>query len=206
MESYKQKIKLCKYCGKEKPLSQFYKVRKNGFSSRCRDCHGLSERTCVICGTTFIGSSGRKACSDICHKKLRPPTYLNCNYCSKKYGPVDRLKRKFCSVTCANKAKTTGQRTFRKTITKARSAQSLLRYHVQAGHIIRPSICEECGANDRKIEAAHYNYDEPLRVRWLCRSCHVRWDKRNPKHATYIVNRKTGDSQPVQARHDPDES
>ncbi|MFQ6047992.1 MAG: hypothetical protein ACE5K7_01350 [Phycisphaerae bacterium] len=56
-----------------------------------------------------------------------------------------------------------------------------------AGHITRPSVCEECGATDRKIEAAHYDYDEPLRVRWLCRSCHVRWDRREPKGATFVV-------------------
>ncbi|MCC7409315.1 MAG: hypothetical protein IT442_14715 [Phycisphaeraceae bacterium] len=35
-----------------------------------------------------------------------------------------------------------------------------------------------------RIEAAHFNYDEPLRVRWLCCSCHRRWDKRHPKHGT----------------------
>jgi hypothetical protein len=39
-----------------------------------------------------------------------------------------------------------------------------------------------------RIEGAHYNYDEPLRVRWLCRSCHRRWDKLEPKGGTYLVS------------------
>jgi hypothetical protein len=63
----------------------------------------------------------------------------------------------------------------------------LVRYHIARGNLIRPARCEECDASSRRIEAAHYDYDQPLRVRWLCRSCHVRWDKRQPKGATFIV-------------------
>jgi hypothetical protein len=97
---------------------------------------------------------------------------------------MPRLGRRFCCYACKVKAQTTGRRTVRRTITKARSAQSLLRYHVQAGNLNRPDTCEECGATGSRIEGAHFNYDEPLRVRWLCRSCHVRWDKHQPKGGT----------------------
>jgi hypothetical protein len=76
----------------------------------------------------------------------------------------------------------------RRTTSKARNAQSLLRYHVQAGNITRPDTCDECGATGRKIEGAHFDYDEPLRVRWLCIPCHRRWDKHAPKGATYKVD------------------
>jgi hypothetical protein len=75
-------------------------------------------------------------------------------------------------------------------ITKARNAQSLVRYYIVMGHLLRPTACEECGATDRKIEAVHCNYDQPLNVRWLCRSCHVRWDKREPKNGTFVVKSK----------------
>ncbi|MGE4157629.1 MAG: hypothetical protein AB7F75_00865 [Planctomycetota bacterium] len=100
---------------------------------------------------------------------------------------LPRLRRRFCSSACKVKAQTTGRMTKRRTITKARSAQSLLRYHVQAGHIVRPDCCEACGEKSKRIEAAHYTYDEPLRVRWLCVSCHRRWDKQQPKNATVVV-------------------
>jgi len=103
---------------------------------------------------------------------------------------LPHLRRQFCSYPCKVEAQKTGRRVIRKTYTKARSAQSLLRYHIEAGHIIRPSQCECCGASEKKIEGAHFNYDEPLRVRWLCRPCHVRWDKREPKNATYIAVKK----------------
>jgi hypothetical protein len=101
---------------------------------------------------------------------------------------LDRLERRFCSYPCKVRAQTTGRRTMRRTTSKARNAQSLLRYHVQAGNITRPDACEECGATGRRIEGAHFDYDEPLRVRWLCIPCHRRWDKREPKGATYKVD------------------
>lgn len=117
----------------------------------------------------------------------RPRSWTICPVCLTLFV-MNHLGRRFCSSACKVRAQTTGRRTVRRTVTKARSAQSLLRYHVQAGNIIRPSACEECGAADRRIEGAHFNYDEPLRVRWLCVSCHRRWDKRKPKGATYIAS------------------
>ena len=115
-------------------------------------------------------------------------TFKFCHKCGKEFGPVDRLTAKYCSRDCKHDAMRIGRKTFRKTITKARSAQSLLAYHIKAGNIIKPDTCEECGQKKR-IEGAHYNYDEPLKVRWLCRSCHVKWDKSDPKNATYIIKR-----------------
>lgn len=52
---------------------------------------------------------------------------------------------------------------------------------VAKGILVRPPECEECGKACR-TEAAHFNYVERLRVRWLCRGCHMRWDRADPKH------------------------
>ena len=121
----------------------------------------------------------------------RPRSWTICPVCLSVFV-LDRLSRRFCSYPCKVKAQTTGRRTTRRTRTKARNAHSLLRYHIQAGNIIRPATCEECGATGRPIEGAHFNYDEPLRVRWLCISCHRQWDKREPKEATYVVESTDG--------------
>lgn len=64
---------------------------------------------------------------------------------------------------------------------KPELARSLLTRHIDAGKITRGTSCEECKDTGCFIEAAHFNYDEPLRVRWLCRTCHRRWDKQQPK-------------------------
>jgi hypothetical protein len=180
-------MKRCLRCGVEKPDGEFYPARPGALTSRCKQCHGVEARACVVCTATFVGKAGRICCSPACRTSLCPPTYKTCQACKGTFGPVDHLDRRFCSHACAYKARATGRRTLRKTIRKARNAQSLVRYHVLAGHIIRPSACQQCGTTARKIEAAHFNYDEPLRVRWLCKSCHARWDKKEPKGATYVV-------------------
>lgn len=110
-----------------------------------------------------------------------------CPACLGVFGPLRRLAQQFCSTACKVKSQTTGRRRLRGTTRKAKNAQSLVRYHVRRGNLIRPARCEECDVSSRRIEAAHYDYDQPLRVRWLCRSCHVRWDKRQPKGATFVV-------------------
>lgn len=188
MDVLEKELKVCLVCKRKFPLSEFYQSRPNVIASRCKKCHGLAIRRCKFCGRGFVGKSGRKACSKLCAELLRAPTYLMCRQCGELFGPVDHLSRQFCSKECTYAAATTGRVTIRKTLTKARSAQSLLRYHILAGHITRPSVCEECGVSNRKIEGAHFSYDEPLRVRWLCIVCHRRWDKREPKGATMIVS------------------
>ena len=119
----------------------------------------------------------------------KPQTFRYCAECGELFGPLDRLSRKFCSYKCKVKAQSTGRKTFRKTIAIAKAAQRLLDYYIRTGKIKRAEKCEECGATNKKIEGAHYDYTKPLKVRWLCRSCHIRWDKKNPKNATVIVKR-----------------
>lgn len=181
----------CHYCGRELAWHEFYMDRDGKRSARCRQCHGIATRTCVVCGKQFIGKPGRKACSPECRKRMNPPTYKNCPQCGKCFGPVGHLKRKFCSVKCKNEAQKTGMKIIRKTSTKARRAHSLLRYHVLKGHIVKPSACEHCGAEDRRLEGAHHDYDKPLEVEWLCKSCHARMDKKNPKNVTFVAEVRT---------------
>lgn len=53
-------------------------------------------------------------------------------------------------------------------------------YALRTGKLIRPAACEACQTIGR-VEAAHYNYTEKLRIRWLCRSCHLSWDSRRSR-------------------------
>lgn len=51
---------------------------------------------------------------------------------------------------------------------------------LRSGAIIRPDACEDCGADDRRLDAHHPSYEpgEELKVRWVCRSCHIRLHRR----------------------------
>jgi hypothetical protein len=176
----------CARCAAVKPIAEFYVDRRGVPSARCRACHGLGRRICVACGRAFEGRSGRKLCSPECRRFHRPRTWVRCEVCRTKFE-VGHLARRFCSAQCRVVAQTTGRRRVRRTLRKARNAQSLVGYHVRAGNVVKPKRCEECGAEGR-IEAAHHDYDRPLWIRWLCRSCHVKWDKREPKGATFVAD------------------
>ena len=51
---------------------------------------------------------------------------------------------------------------------------------LKSGRLVRPDRCEQCQSIGT-VEAAHEDYSQPLKVRWLCRSCHRRWDHDVPK-------------------------
>jgi hypothetical protein len=68
---------------------------------------------------------------------------------------------------------------------EARLSQGRLNRAVRDGRVTKPKACEECQAVGY-VEGAHFNYnpEEALRVRWLCRRCHLAWDLAEPKHGT----------------------
>lgn len=59
-------------------------------------------------------------------------------------------------------------------------ARQRVRYAIQRGELTRPDKCEWCG-NEGSIEGAHYDYEKPLEVKWLCKPCHAKWDYHEPK-------------------------
>lgn len=69
-------------------------------------------------------------------------------------------------------------------IERARMVQRAA-YHVRkavrTGVLVKPGSCSACGRSDLQITAAHHDYSKPLDIRWLCRSCHGRWDYVEPK-------------------------
>jgi len=65
-------------------------------------------------------------------------------------------------------------------------AQGRLEKAVTQGKMSRPTACEECAVEERKmrdgrsnIQAHHDDYNKPLDVRWLCQPCHHEWHKHN---------------------------
>ena len=170
-------MKKCSRCGAEKQLDQFYRDRRGVYSARCKDCHGLGERTCGVCGKKFEGRTGNKFCSADCRHVERPQTFRDCEWCGKRFGPVDRLSVRFCTYACKVEAQRTGQTVRFERTKEAGRAHRKIAYRIATGKVVRPEQCEECRVVGKKIEAAHYDYSKPEKVRWLCRSCHVKWDR-----------------------------
>lgn len=179
-------LKVCVRCGVEKSVAEFFRTRHGRPMGRCKCCHGVTEKQCGACASTFEGKPKKKFCSVNCRRIGRPPTFLSCQSCGQSFGPVDRLCRQYCSYRCkcAGQTKAAEDRKPKaKPTVAARRAQRTVKYHVDQGTLVRPTHCDEC-CLPGNIEGAHFNYDEPLRVRWLCRSCHSKWDRAFPKGGT----------------------
>lgn len=50
-------------------------------------------------------------------------------------------------------------------------AQNTLNRALKTGNIKKPKRCTNCGAK-KSLDAHHEDYDKPLQVIWLCKSCH----------------------------------
>jgi hypothetical protein len=54
------------------------------------------------------------------------------------------------------------------------NARSYAHVYRDRGHIeIKP--CEECGSEEAQMH--HEDYSKPLKVKWLCRPCHLGWHR-----------------------------
>ena len=66
-----------------------------------------------------------------------------------------------------------------------RNAISQVNQAVKSGRLKRPKTCSECGKSKvRKngqsdIHGHHNDYNKPLEVRWLCKTCHHAWHEIN---------------------------
>jgi len=61
---------------------------------------------------------------------------------------------------------------------KRKRARSLAACALKSGKLVKPSSCENCGKETLELEMHHWNYDFPLRVTFVCGSCHHLWHER----------------------------
>lgn len=63
---------------------------------------------------------------------------------------------------------------YRKNNSHKQNAHDAVSIACKKGILIRPEKCQSCGVSEVEIQAHHEDYSYPLRVEWLCRSCHSR--------------------------------
>jgi hypothetical protein len=76
-------------------------------------------------------------------------------------------------------------------------AQNLVEWALASGALLRPETCSQCGGagpaySDGRaaIQAHHPDYNKPLDVMWLCKTCHHQWHIDN----VAVPLRKRGDA------------
>ena len=64
---------------------------------------------------------------------------------------------------------------------EAHNAQQRVYDALKRGEIKRPLRCSACGEASKDIQFAHDDYTNRLSGKWLCPSCHARYDNARPK-------------------------
>lgn len=127
---------------------------------------------CAECGGEFSTThSMGKFCSDRCRR-------LGARKNWKKYADKNRADRRKAwkfyyeknkkKCISERQARIYKEKKIKPQIYKARNA---LNNAVKSGKIIR-NPCKKCGS--KKVDAHHPDYSKPLKVIWLCRSCHAK--------------------------------
>jgi hypothetical protein len=170
-KKYEVKLDLQLFCpvGKHLTLILFKSCRDCGIPlprrslSRCLDCHRERRK--------FLVARSRQRASLSAYFERGE---LRCRGCG---GLVSGARRK--TKRCGSCAKASKKASNADSMTRwlannreKRRAHDMLGKHVARGNIVRPNRCERCEA-DCKPDAHHADYNKPLEVEWLCRSCHT---------------------------------
>ncbi len=157
-------MKTCSKCNRSLPLSEFYKQG------------GLCRPECKDCRKHYLYKYKRE-------RREQYNAYERRRYARDMEGERKKSQLKYIKNRDAVLDRTKKYKLDNPSINKAhRSVASAVR----SGKLTRPSKCSNCG-EIKALDAHHDDYSKPLKVRWLCRSCHER------KHSSvYIVEAKDG--------------
>ena len=121
-------------------------------------------KKCPKCGEV-------KPLSDFAKDKYRSDGHqVWCRACSRAACANAYIKRKE-----RQKADTKNRRALQP---RKHQAHAITTMAITSKMIDRPANCQKCGIACRP-EAHHDDYKWPLKVRWLCRVCHIAWHQKN---------------------------
>jgi len=140
--------KVCPKCENEKETTGFYKDR----AGRCKRCISDDVKKYYVLNRQNILSAKRKH-----YRENRRVVERN------HYKTDD--ERRLAGVRAVTKW-------IRRNPEKKR-AHLVVGYKIKKGEM-EPEPCKICGS-ENDLNAHHENYDLPLEVTWLCRSCHFLW-------------------------------
>ena len=140
--------KICKTCGKEKSLNDFYKHSEmaDGYLNVCKKCK-----------QEYQASRPKEKLKEIEQRRNQKPERRQ------------HLKENHKKWRRENPEKARAQRIRSYEKYKARTALGNAIYHGK----IQKEPCKECG--NTEVEGHHSDYSKPLNVIWLCSQCHRKY-------------------------------
>lgn len=138
-------MKICRGCGEQKPLDQFYKhpATKDGFATKCKECAKSIVKSARIKNADHYKAYDSQRAND--------PGRVAARSAYAKTDAGKAAHRKACKKYIDNNP-------------KRRAAQLAVGNAIRSGRLIALP-CFECGM---PAEAHHPDYDRPLDVVWLC--------------------------------------
>ena len=145
-------------------------------------------RICKTCGQTFLAWDNAvkqgygKYCSHRCRAKHctgeANPNWKGgkilrvCQTCGRDFLARKTNPGRFCSngCTCKSRIGEVNPNWKGDMVTPQKRAKSVVGRAIKNGKLTRQP-CERCGST-RNVDGHHDDYNKPLAVEWLCRSCH----------------------------------
>jgi len=152
-------MKVCRECNTEKPLVEFYK------HAAMADGH-LNK--CIQCVKARVGKHREANLEKIREYDRSRGNLPNRVEARKEYAKTEQGKAAFKRA----------RDSYHKRYPMKYAAHVITGNAIRDGKLIRASQCSVCESTER-IEGHHDDYTKPLDVRWLCRSCHDKWHKKN---------------------------
>lgn len=158
-------MKVCPNCNTEKSLDEFGKNKNtsDGLASWCKVCHNERQRKWRENNLEKAREANRINKRN--ERERKGKQHFRDAY-NEWYQNNKEHKREYVAKR-------------RKEDQKKIKAQNKLNKAVQYGRVTKPEKCERCN-QVADLDGHHHDYNKPLDVIWLCRSCHMK------EHSEYL--------------------
>ena len=168
--------RVCTVCKIEKSFDEFGKSKKGkwGIREQCKDCKRIKDR------------AYEQANPAICTAKharwaARHPEHLQ-SYRLERYAEdPERIRRQVKEYRA--RTQNAAIKAYKKRYPRKQQARRYVDMALLFGDLVRPEKCSQC-LIECKPDAHHEDYEKPLQVEWLCRVCHGKRHRKNPRKST----------------------
>ena len=167
----KETSKFCFKCGKNKPLSMFYKHPRmaDGHVNKCKECNKKDVRENRETNIEYYTD----------YEILRRDTASRVETNNRR---AEKVKQRRKNDTEFSIKIIEGHKKWKIKNPNKSSAHSAISNALRDGKLVKPKVCEQCGKTDCTIYGHHWSYlpENWLNVMWLCSACHGREHRKYP--------------------------